>query len=92
MLDTKGNRITYFGHSTFSMTTAIGAGSDHRSVGDDESEMPGGAEKGGATGRHFSLRTPTGTTLGDLLALAKQHKPKIVAIFETCLWVVQQRI
>jgi L-ascorbate metabolism protein UlaG (beta-lactamase superfamily) len=25
--------------------------------------------------------------LGDLLALAKQHRPKIVAIFETCLWI-----
>ena len=24
---------------------------------------------------------------GDLLALAKQHRPKIVAIFETCLWI-----
>jgi L-ascorbate metabolism protein UlaG (beta-lactamase superfamily) len=25
--------------------------------------------------------------MGDLLALAKQHRPKIVAMFETCLWV-----
>jgi len=25
--------------------------------------------------------------LGDLLALAKQHRPQIVAIFETCLWI-----
>jgi len=27
--------------------------------------------------------------MGDLLALAKQHKPKIAAIFETCLWLEQ---
>src|SRR5205807_1142515 len=25
--------------------------------------------------------------MGDLLALAKQHRPKIAAIFETCLWI-----
>ena len=33
MLDTMGNKITYFGHSTFSLTTASGRGGDHRSVG-----------------------------------------------------------
>jgi L-ascorbate metabolism protein UlaG (beta-lactamase superfamily) len=27
---------------------------------------------------------------GDLLALTKQHHPKIVAIFETCLWIESQ--
>src|SRR5436853_7442632 len=28
--------------------------------------------------------------MGDLLALAKEHRPKIVATFETCLWIEGQ--
>jgi L-ascorbate metabolism protein UlaG (beta-lactamase superfamily) len=28
--------------------------------------------------------------LGDLLALAKRHKPQIAAIFETCLWIEEK--
>jgi L-ascorbate metabolism protein UlaG (beta-lactamase superfamily) len=28
-----------------------------------------------------------GDHLGDLLALAKQHRPQIVAIYETCIWI-----
>jgi len=86
MLDTKGNRITYFGHSTFSLTTPSGqvALIDPWVMTNPVCPAP--------------LRTVTKLDViflshahsdhfGDLLALAAQHKPKIVAIFETCLFI-----
>jgi len=39
MLDLKGNRVTYFGHSTFSLTTSSGQSID-RPMGHDESDVP----------------------------------------------------
>jgi len=58
-------------------------------VGDDESALPGAFEKTGAAGCHFSdpraQRPP-----GDLLSLAKQFRPKLVATFETCLWLASK--
>src|SRR5207253_10242888 len=61
MLNTKGNRITYFGHSTFSLTTPSG---------------------------QVALINPWVTTNPWCPeALAKQFRPKIAAMFETCLWI-----
>jgi L-ascorbate metabolism protein UlaG (beta-lactamase superfamily) len=62
MLDLKGNTITYYGHSTFALTTPSG---------------------------QLALIDPwvmTNPNCPDALT-AKQHKPKIVATFETYLWL-----
>jgi L-ascorbate metabolism protein UlaG (beta-lactamase superfamily) len=86
MLDTKGNRIKYLGHSTFSLTTPSG----HVALIDPwVITNPVCPEKSKHLDRLdvIFLTHAHGDHLGDLLALAKQHKPKIVAIYETCLWL-----
>jgi L-ascorbate metabolism protein UlaG (beta-lactamase superfamily) len=89
MLEAKGNRITYFGHSTFSLTTPSG----HVAIIDPWVKTnPRCPEKLKHVPRLdvIFLSHAHSDHSGDLLALAKQHKPKIVAIFETCLWVARK--
>jgi L-ascorbate metabolism protein UlaG (beta-lactamase superfamily) len=86
MLDLKGNRITYFGHSTFSITTPSG----HVALIDPwvmtNPRCPDSLKK--LTRVDTILLTHAHTDhMGDLLAIAKQFRPKLVAIFETCLWL-----
>jgi L-ascorbate metabolism protein UlaG (beta-lactamase superfamily) len=86
MLDTKGNRITYFGHSTFSLTTPSGQVALIDPWVMTNPACPDALKKVTRLDVIF-LTHAHSDHLGDLLALAKQHKPKIVAIFETCLWL-----
>jgi len=86
MLDTKGNRITYFGHSTFSITTQSGQVALIDPWVMTNPACPDALKKVPRLDVIF-LTHGHSDHLGDLLALAKQHKPKIVAIFETCLWL-----
>ena len=86
MLDLKKNRITYFGHSTFSLTTPSG----HVALIDpwvaSNPVCPESLKKVPRLDAVFLSHAHT-DHLGDLLALAKQHKPQIVAVYETCLWI-----
>jgi L-ascorbate metabolism protein UlaG (beta-lactamase superfamily) len=86
MLEMKSNRITYFGHSTFSLTTASGSVA---LIDPWVMTNPWCPESLKDLARVDAIFLTHGHTdhLGDLLALAKQHRPKIVAIFETCLWI-----
>jgi L-ascorbate metabolism protein UlaG (beta-lactamase superfamily) len=86
MLDTKGNRITYFGHSTFSLTTASGQVALIDPWVMTNPRCPATLKNVPRLDAIF-LSHAHGDHLGDLLALAKQHRPKIAAIFETCLWI-----
>jgi L-ascorbate metabolism protein UlaG (beta-lactamase superfamily) len=86
MLDTKGNRITYFGHATFSLTTPSGQVGLIDPWVMTNPRCPEALKKMPRLDVIF-LTHGHGDHLGDLLALAKQHKPKIVAIYETCLWI-----
>jgi L-ascorbate metabolism protein UlaG (beta-lactamase superfamily) len=86
MLDLKGNRLTYFGHSTFSLTAASG---QVALIDPWVMTNPMCSEKLKTVSKLDVIFLSHAHTdhLGDLLALAKQHRPQIVAIFETCLWI-----
>jgi L-ascorbate metabolism protein UlaG (beta-lactamase superfamily) len=86
MLDLKGNRITYFGHSTFSLTTPSGQVALIDPWVMTNPRCPEKLKKVPKLDVIF-LSHAHSDHFGDLLALAKQHKPQIVAIFETCLWI-----
>ena len=82
MLDLKSNRTTHFRHSTFSLTTPSG----QLAIMMSNPACPAALKSVPRLDVIF-LTHAHGDHLGDLLAIAKQHKPKIVAIFETCLWI-----
>ena len=86
MLNTKGNRITYFGHSTFSLTTPSGQVALIDPWVTTNPWCPEAMKNVTRLDAIFLTHAHT-DHLGDLLALAKQHRPKIVAMFETCLWI-----
>jgi len=89
MLNTKGNRITYFGHSTFSLTTASGEVALIDPWVTTNPFCPPGLKSISRLDAIFLSHAHT-DHFGDLLALAKQHHPKIVAIFETCLYIAEK--
>jgi L-ascorbate metabolism protein UlaG (beta-lactamase superfamily) len=86
MIDTKGNKITYFGHSTFSLTTPSGQVALIDPFVMSNPVCPEALKKVPRLDVVFLSHAHSDHS-ADLLALAKQHKPKIVAIFETCQWV-----
>jgi L-ascorbate metabolism protein UlaG (beta-lactamase superfamily) len=86
VLDTKGNKVTYFGHSTFSLTTSSGQFALIDPWVMTNPVCPETLKKVPRLDVIFLSHAHT-DHMGDLLALAKQHRPQIVAIFETCLWL-----
>jgi len=85
MLDLKGNKITYYGHSTFGLTTPSGQVAIIDPWVMTNPRCPEALKKVARLDAIF-LTHAHSDHLGDLLALAKQHKPKVVATFETYLW------
>jgi L-ascorbate metabolism protein UlaG (beta-lactamase superfamily) len=86
MLDMKGNKVTYFGHSTFSLTTPSGQVALIDPWLKTNPVCPEKLKKVLRLDVIF-LSHAHSDHFGDLLALAKQHTPQIVAIYETCLWI-----
>ena len=89
MLDLKGNRITYFGHSTFSVTTPSGQVALIDPWVKTNPRCPETLKKLARVDAIF-LTHAHSDHLGDLLAIAKEFRPKLIATFETCLWLASK--
>ncbi len=85
MVDTRGNRVTYLGHSVFLLTTASG------SVGIIDPFL-----QNANCPKEFKelqkldvifLSHAHGDHLGDTVELAKKHKALVVCIYETGVWL-----
>jgi L-ascorbate metabolism protein UlaG (beta-lactamase superfamily) len=88
MLDTKRNRITYFGHSTFSLTTASGQVALIDPWITTNPKCPESLKKVPKLDAIF-LSHAHSDHFGDTLALAKQHHPRIFAIHETAEYIAE---
>jgi L-ascorbate metabolism protein UlaG (beta-lactamase superfamily) len=86
MFDLKGNRITYFGHSTFSITTPSGQVALIDPWIMTNPRCPESLKKLARVDL-ILLSHAHSDHLGDLLAIAKQFRPRLVAIFETAMWL-----
>jgi len=86
MLQLRGNKITWLGHSTFMITTPGG-----KVILVEPWVMSNPACP--ASHKKFSridvmlITHGHGDHMGDAVALAREHKPQIVGIYEMCLWL-----
>ncbi len=86
MLDTKGSKITYFGHATFSLTTPSGQVALIDPFVMHNPVCPEKLKKFSRLDVIF-LSHAHGDHFADLIELAKQHGAKVFAIFETAEWL-----
>jgi len=86
VLQTHGNKLTWLGHATFKITTAAGKVIlvDPWVTGNPACPEP--LKKLDRVDLML-LTHGHGDHAGDAIALAKQHEPQVVAIYETAVWL-----
>jgi L-ascorbate metabolism protein UlaG (beta-lactamase superfamily) len=86
MLDTRGNKLTWLGHSTFRITTPSGSIILIDPWVQSNPACPDSLKKFGRldtmliTHGHFDH-------IADAVDLGKQLKPQVAGIYETCMWL-----
>jgi L-ascorbate metabolism protein UlaG (beta-lactamase superfamily) len=89
MLHTKGNKITWLGHASFAFTTPTGnVVLIDPWLANNPACPP--AFKKPARVDIILITHGHGDHIGDVVTLARAHKPKIAAIYETSLWLEAQ--
>lgn len=86
MLDLKGNTITYYGHSTITVTTPSGQVAMIDPFVMSNPQCPDALKTVKKLDYVFLTHGHTDHA-ADLVELAKQHKPVVVTNFETYLWL-----
>ncbi len=91
MLNTRGNRITWLGHATFTVTTPSGSVVliDPWTVGNPASPA---ALKNLPRVDVMLITHGHSDHIGDAIAIATQHKPKVVAIVELAAWLMSKSV
>jgi L-ascorbate metabolism protein UlaG (beta-lactamase superfamily) len=91
MLNTRGNKITWLGHSTFTVTTPSGMVVliDPWTVGNPACPA---ALKNPPRVDVILITHGHSDHLGDAIAIAAKHKPQVVAIFELSLWLASKHV
>jgi L-ascorbate metabolism protein UlaG (beta-lactamase superfamily) len=91
MLRTLGNKITWLGHASFALTTPSGSVIliDPWLTGNPACPQ---ALKKPARVDVILITHGHGDHIGDVLPLARAHKPKIAAIYETAMWLQSQKL
>jgi len=89
-LDFRGNKITYYGHSTFTLTTPGGSVAMIDPFVMSNPLCPENLKKVEKVDAIFITHGHT-DHIADLLAIAAAHKPKIAATFETYMWLESKK-
>ena len=86
MLNTYGNKITWLGHATFRITTPSGQVILIDPWTEGNPSCPAALKK---LLRVDVILLTHGHSdhIGDLIPIAKEHKPQVAAILETCVWL-----
>ena len=91
MLQTRGNKITWLGHATFSVTTPSGKVVliDPWTAGNPSCPA---ALKTLPRVDVMLITHGHSDHIGDAIAIAAQHKPQVVAMFEIALWLESKHV
>jgi L-ascorbate metabolism protein UlaG (beta-lactamase superfamily) len=91
MLRLRGNKLTWLGHSTFRITTPSGKVALIDPWVASNPRCPEPLKKLERVDVMF-ITHGHGDHFGDVVALAQQHKPQIVAIYETVAWLASKGV